>query len=262
MSGGAQLSLFVEGGSGGLGPAGWTPPRDFPLRLRRSKRSRHLRLEIGHDAVHIVAPLRASRREIEALVLEKRDWIDAGVAEMRQVVRRRFFPRRFRHGARLPYQGDGLLLDVEPRPPKRGVRPVVRRGPSLVVRVDPHLAGVAREAVVRDRVRGWYRSETVRLAEPVVMGFAPRIRRVPRGVRAKWMTTRWGSCGPAGWVNLNARLLAAPPAVLEYVAVHELCHLRHLHHRATFWALVERLLPDYHEPVRWLDRNGMRLLVD
>ncbi len=57
--------------------------------------------------------------------------------------------------------------------------------------------------------------------------------------------SRWGSCSQKGNLNFNYRILFLPPELQDYIIVHELCHLRELHHRDTFWLLVAEQLPDY-----------------
>ncbi|HEY7292146.1 MAG TPA: M48 family metallopeptidase [Vicinamibacterales bacterium] len=60
----------------------------------------------------------------------------------------------------------------------------------------------------------------------------------------KW---RWGSCSPSGHICLNWRLVAVPPAVRDYVLIHELMHLKRLDHSRKFWKLVEQACPDYRQ---------------
>lgn len=71
--------------------------------------------------------------------------------------------------------------------------------------------------------------------------------------------TRWGSCSTKGTLSFNWRLMLAPPAVLDYVVVHELCHLTHMNHSAAFWALVESVCPDYRIHRKWLKDHGQEL---
>jgi predicted metal-dependent hydrolase len=71
--------------------------------------------------------------------------------------------------------------------------------------------------------------------------------------------TRWGSCSTRGTLSFNWRLVLAPPAVLEYVVVHELCHLREPSHSPRFWALVEAARPGFETERAWLRRHGWEL---
>ncbi|MDE7199770.1 MAG: M48 family metallopeptidase [Lachnospiraceae bacterium] len=73
--------------------------------------------------------------------------------------------------------------------------------------------------------------------------------------------TRWGSCSARGTLSFNWRLMLAPPAVLDYVVVHELCHLTHMNHSPAFWALVESVCPDYRIYRKWLKEHGQELIL-
>ncbi len=71
--------------------------------------------------------------------------------------------------------------------------------------------------------------------------------------------TRWGSCSSSGTLSFNYRLIFAPPAILDYVVVHELCHLTHMNHSRDFSNMVESVLPDYKERRQWLKEHGQEL---
>ena len=73
--------------------------------------------------------------------------------------------------------------------------------------------------------------------------------------------TRWGSCSAKGTLSFNWRLMLAPPAILDYVVVHELCHLTHMDHSAAFWQAVESVCPDYRSARKWLKEHGQELVL-
>lgn len=73
--------------------------------------------------------------------------------------------------------------------------------------------------------------------------------------------TRWGSCSAKGTLSFNWRLMLAPPAILDYVVVHELCHLTHMNHSAAFWQAVESVYPDYRTARKWLKDHGQELVL-
>ena len=72
--------------------------------------------------------------------------------------------------------------------------------------------------------------------------------------------TRWGSCSSKGNLNFNCLLMLMPDKVLDYVVVHELCHLKQMNHSKKFWKEVERYMPDYKNYKKWLNENGGALI--
>ena len=73
--------------------------------------------------------------------------------------------------------------------------------------------------------------------------------------------TRWGSCSSKGTLSFNWRLMLAPPSILDYVVVHELCHLTHMNHSPAFWQAVEAVYPDYKNARKWLKEHGSELVL-
>ena len=73
--------------------------------------------------------------------------------------------------------------------------------------------------------------------------------------------TRWGSCSSKGNLNFNCLLMFCPDNVIDYIVVHELCHLKQMNHSADFWAEVEKVLPDYKTAKKWLKENEKRIVL-
>ena len=78
-------------------------------------------------------------------------------------------------------------------------------------------------------------------------------------VRLKNNQSNWGSCSSKRNINLSSRLLFAPTAVLDYVIVHELSHLKEMNHSPAFWKIVREVMPDYKEKEKWLSKYGETL---
>ncbi len=86
--------------------------------------------------------------------------------------------------------------------------------------------------------------------------FAPLVEVEYGNITVRNQRTRWGSCSGKGNLNFNCLLMLTPEAVIDYVVVHELCHLKEMNHSAAFWHEVERVLPDYRQSRSWLKQNG------
>ncbi len=104
-----------------------------------------------------------------------------------------------------------------------------------------------------------------RKARPVFLAraayYAPLVGVHYERLTVRSQRSKWGSCSARGGLNFNCLLLLAPPAVLDYVVVHELCHLLEMNHSPRFWAEVRRILPDYESSRKWLRRNGESLMA-
>lgn len=81
-----------------------------------------------------------------------------------------------------------------------------------------------------------------------------------KNLRIKKMKSRWGSCSSMGNLNFNIGLSLVPIRILDYVVVHELCHLKELNHSTKFWNEVGKLLPSYKSDRKWLRDNELRIL--
>lgn len=112
---------------------------------------------------------------------------------------------------------------------------------------------------------GMTEREGRRLARPLIAETAPfeadRLGVRYRRIAVRDTRSQWGSCSTNGSLSFSWRLVLAPREVLDYVVVHELCHLRHHDHSRAFWALVARQRPTYHAEKRWLDDHGWELLA-
>ena len=106
----------------------------------------------------------------------------------------------------------------------------------------------------------WLREQTKEMIESVVKTVCPKLDKWPQKIVLKDQKTRWGSCGINHSIQINWRLIFAPVGVLEYVVVHELCHLLHKNHGVRFWNKVEKFFPEYKLARIWLRKHGDQLM--
>jgi hypothetical protein len=200
---------------------------------------RHLAISVHPDLrITARAPAGAEADRVDARIRARSGWIH------RQ--RRRFLelhplphPKRFISGETHYYLGRGYRLRV------RCGRPSVhRQGGLLMVVVE----GAPSRRKVRKALEAWYRARAVEVLGDRLeraLRLAPATLSRPKRFQVRRMTSRWGSCSPAGTVTLATDLVRSPLSCIDYVISHELCHVVEMRHSRRFYALLERLVPDW-----------------
>ncbi len=217
---------------------------DLTFAVRRSARRRTIAIAVGHDgSLSVAAPTRCSLRSIEEAVCTRLPWVRRKLAELGELPP----PRQYATGERLPFLGrDCPLVVVGPD----ARLPVALRGDVLYLREE------ATREERRRRLGAWYARQARRRLTARVAHFAPLVGAEPARITVRDMRSRWGSCTAMGRVSFSWAIVALPPAIADYVVVHELAHLRELNHGPRFWRLVEAVLPDYKERRAWLRKEG------
>jgi predicted metal-dependent hydrolase len=211
-------------------------------RIRRSDRARRVRVSVdGAGEVEVVLPRRAPERHAAEAVRELAPWI-----ERRRRAAARAAAEIARTPGTVPYLGEILHLR-----PERGRTRVHRRGDVLLVP-----AGDARAALER-----WYRRQARAEIAPRLDAATARAGTRYTGLTIRGQRTRWASCSSKGAMSFNWRLLLAPPAVLDYVVEHEVCHLEVMDHSPRFWSLLTARVPEWREHSAWLRRYGSTLVL-
>lgn len=213
------------------------------IQWRRSTRARRvsLRIDPRSGGVIVTLPPRAGRGAGVALLMDHANWVTDRIAALPQ-------PVPFIDGALLPIAGTPHR--IRHRPKARGGAWI--EGSEIIVTGAPDF--------LRRRVYDFLRAEARRRMLPLVDQKTAIAGVQPLRVTMKDTKSRWGSCAPNGSLAFSWRLVMAPQFVQDYVAAHEVAHLRHMNHGKRFWALVGRLTPHAAAAIPWLRLEGSRLL--
>jgi len=205
-----------------------------PYRLYRMPRRKHVHLVVSADGgLQIRVPYRCSREYAEAVLRENGAWALEALGRATDAVQARPV---LGEGSELPLLDERLCLGL-----RQASRASVQREGGEIVVAGPDL----RPGSVRSSLSGWYRSQAREYLGGRVACLAPRLGVVPSRLSIRGQKTRWGSCSSRGTISLNWRLMLTPAELMEYVVVHELCHLRHLNHSPEFWRFVAAFVPDW-----------------
>lgn len=236
--------------------------RSVEYRLRRSARSRGLRVTIDGREGLVVSVPPATRRgwarpepQVEAFLRERQAWV---IRHLDRLERERAAARArggARDGGLVPYRGELHRIRVRPET-VRGRRSSVERtgadgGDEFVVT----LATGDRRSIERI-LAAWLRERAVEAIDRAVAAHAPALKVSASKVDVRDPRSRWGSASRKGRLMFSWRLVLAPPGSLEAVVVHELAHLRVFGHGPGFWSLVAARCPTHLADRAWLRRNS------
>lgn len=213
-------------------------------KLVRSKR-KTLALIVETDGTLTVrAPLRMKEVDIRRFIEAKQDWISRKQAKTRDEA---VVPRQYMEGETFWYMGREVPLRI-----------ISTGKPALVMDGSFKLAKSAQSKAESVFIT-WYRKQARKVLTERVEFFARKHDFKFGKIRISSARTRWGSCSSKDTLSFTWRLVMAPLDVIDYVVVHELCHLKEMNHSKVFWAQVEAILPDYKRRRKWLKDNGARL---
>jgi predicted metal-dependent hydrolase len=213
-------------------------PVDYALR-RSSRRS--IGFMIDDDGLRVTAPKRVTLADVDNAIRAKQRWILTKLHERgeRRMQRAQKPPIHWADGAQLPYMGGDITLRLVDAMRSHCAFDAASRELSVGV-----VAGLS-EWQLKERVKRWYQDEAKRLFAERLDHFAPQLGVAYNAMALSSAGTRWGSCTVEGNIRLNWRLIHYPLALIDYVVVHELSHLREMNHSAAFWATVGSVYPDY-----------------
>jgi predicted metal-dependent hydrolase len=225
--------------------------REITYHLRRSARARNARLEIGADSgLMVVVPKNSTLREVDALLQQKRRWIQRTLSRMSKLAS---CPAKaaLKEGDLVPYLGRKYTLVVERMGTPLCTSSTVELNPtSIVVALrdggDDHLGNI---------LANWLRQKAKSRIPQYVEASAEKHSLTYGQISVRDQRTRWGSCSHKGNLSFNWRLIMTPPGVVNYIVAHELAHLVEMNHSKRFWKTVEAWCPDYQRHKRWLKEN-------
>jgi len=211
-------------------------------------------LHIVGTELQVRVPQHLGDERVAAILQQKRPWIRSKVAELRRVPSYR--PRELVSGESFPYLGRNYRLKLQ-EGPRVGV---CLSGGYLRATVRPTDQGAQREARIQQYLQSWYRARALERLQEKAERYARQIGVSPTAVSVRNFKARWGSCDSTGRLLFNWHIIKAPHSVIDYVVIHELCHLIHPNHSKDFWRLVTRHDPQCDQHRAWLRLRGSLLL--
>jgi len=224
----------------------------FVAEISRTNRIKSATIKVEEGAVSVVVPLDLTQSRITKLLKDKNRWIKEKIILHRDA--QPVSDKQYVSGESFSYLGRNYRLKVN----KGQYQPVVLSNGRFVVTVP---SGSDDHELIRDALTSWYkthaetkfREKTIRYAKILDVNYS--------SVGIKTYKSRWGSCSSKGHIKFNWKVIMASNRIVDYVVVHELCHLKFHDHSPKFWKSVERIISDYASCKEWLKKNGIFLEI-
>lgn len=225
--------------------------------MRRST----LAIEIRSDlSIFVFAPWALSQRQIECFVRQKTPWVLRKTQQIKASCKARFV-HLFQPGEKFLFLGKSYPLVHVSVDKKRFS--VCLRNEKLLVSVPSNAQGVSLQRSVKKAMLAWYRSQAKEVLAARVFKKSRELGFEFKEIFVRTQKTIWGSCHyKSRRLYFNWKIVMAPEDVIDYVIIHELCHLRFPNHSKKFWNAVEKCMPCYRESAKWLKENSFAMRLD
>lgn len=210
---------------------------------RTNRRNGTFRMAIKNGKLFVYAPIECPLSIIEEGLQAKASWIWEKLESSRQKI------AAVTNNDTILYRGQSYPLKI-----RISEKPWITMNDAIVIDTPQD-----HPKVITKILETWFTYQAERLVPPRVFELAKQVGAYPQKLSFRNQKTRWGSCSTLGNISLNIRLLMAPPQILDYVIIHELCHLLEPNHSPRFWQRVEENMPDYKKARAWLKTNGYLL---
>ena len=220
----------------------------FQVEVVRTDRKKSASIRLLGDLVKVSVPMTLSDNRIRDLVIKRTSWIKSKLKE--QSNRPISAPSEYISGETVTYLGKNYRLKV-----------LIGDQPSIKLRRGYVEATVSKldtdpKNTIRSLLQNWYRSHAQKRLGEKTLRLAKVVGVNPSSVTVKNYKSRWGSCSSSGDVTYNWRIIISPHHIVDYIVVHELCHLLEHNHGPKYWKHVQRVVPNYKECREWLKVNG------
>jgi len=238
-----------------------TSAGEIPFVLARSTGRRTLTISVDERAqVSVASPFTMSQKVIHEFVHEKARWI---LKRVREAQRNQdiLSQRDFADGHRFLFLGKKCTLNVVSADVKRSrIAFDVLKG--WTVTVPDGLPEQQRRQQVKTKMLQWYRAQAKEVLGGRMFHYGRMMGVLPKRIAIRSQKRLWGCCDyNTQTIHLNWQIILSPVKVIDYVVVHELCHLTVPSHSKRFWKKVEKVMPDYDGYRQWLKVNHLDMLL-
>ncbi len=234
--------------------------RQIPFTLRRSSRAKRLRMQVDSESRQIVltVPRFTLQFEVNRFVKMQTPWIEKQLSKIDKQNKIHPHPK-YLAGDVFYYLGEPVTLELMP---SSFWRPRINiRGDKMIISIHREMKMAEGKKLIKKTVHNFYKKKAEEVIHDRLQFFNEYYQFKYKRVTLRNQKSRWGSCSGKKNLNFNWKLVMAPIEIIDYVVVHEMCHLKQMNHSAKFWNLVAEKIPNHKDMRKWLKENSFLLKV-
>lgn len=227
--------------------------RDIEYQLLEGSERKTTDIVIERDgSICVRPPLHMTPEQVDVVVDSKRMWIYKNLAEWRELNATNIV-REWVNGESFLYLGRNYRLSLV----SAANAPLTLKDGRF--QLDRNSIDKEGEVAAKQAFMDFYNEKGLERITKRVAYFAPKIGVTTGKISIKELGYRWATCASNGNLGFHWKCMMAPPKVIDYIIVHELCHLHHRDHSVAFWNEIDKVMSDYNERKEWLRINGVSL---
>ena len=229
---------------------------DYQIIYKENKKDISILIEY-QIGVTVVAPPHTSIEQIAAIIKKKAPAIHKQLRKLAEI-KSEESSRQFKSGEKIPYLGRQYRLKVIKDDSLTDCHIQFHQG-KFTAKVPTHFSETERIQSLNHLFKKWYIDMGSKKLKQRLKLYENKLGLSPNQLIVKEQEKSWGTCTPSGNIHINWRIFTAPMRYVDYVLVHELCHLKYMDHSDDFWNLISSLIPDYEDRKEWLRIHGPNL---
>jgi len=219
--------------------------------IYKDRKNMEISIEPPHKII-VIAPTGTTEEVILKKVRQKAKWLIGKLFTFKNMQTQKIM-REFVSGESFMYLGRNYAMQIIVDQTIKQPEVKLFRGKFVVT------ASSKAEAPIKGAMEAWYREKTKEQIEERIKYYQPYLDKVPTAIKVKEQKKRWGSCTSKNELLFNWRCAMAKAHALDYIIVHEMCHLYYKDHSKAFWELLASIMPDYEVRKEWLKNNGINM---
>ncbi len=232
--------------------------KKIPFKLIRSRRRKTSEIIVDKKEIVLRVPFNKPASEIQGIFRKKIKWVLEKQRLQKEKTRERgIIKPTFLPSSTLPYLGKNYKLKITAGRDKKSIKLV---NDEFIVKLRSNNNDDENKKTVKSLYENWILERGKVIFEKKIEKFIRTIGVYPRKITIKNLKNRWGSLSKNGTIILNVNLIKIPENIIDYIIIHELCHLIIQGHSHKFWFLLHKYVPDYQDKVEWLATNSERLI--